>query len=62
MNKDTEMKKTSNILAAVCLILLVLGFSGLGPDVFMGFLRAIGAVFFILAFVTRVVEKAESEA
>jgi hypothetical protein len=56
------MKKTSNILAAVCLILLAFGFSGLGPGVFAGFCRALGAVFFILAFVTRVIEKAESEA
>jgi hypothetical protein len=34
---------------------------GCGSSIFSGFARAIGAVFFILAFITKMIEKAEAE-
>lgn len=55
------MKKLSNLLLIVCLIALALGFSDVGNAIFSGFSRAMGAVFFILAFITRIMEKAEAE-
>jgi hypothetical protein len=55
------MKKLSNILLLVCLVAGALGFSDVGSNIFSGFCRAMGAVFFILAFITRVIEKAEAE-
>ena len=56
------MKKLSNILLVVCLLGFVVGLADVGGAIFSGFCRAIGAVFFILTFISRVIEKAEAEA
>jgi energy-converting hydrogenase Eha subunit C len=53
--------KISKILLVVCLIFAVVGFADIGNSMVSGFCRAIGAVFFILTFATRVIEKAEAE-
>lgn len=53
--------KLFNILVLVCLVFAALGFSDVGSSIFSGFCRAMGAVFFILAFITRVIEKAEAD-
>jgi hypothetical protein len=55
------MNKLSNIMLAVCVVAAILGFSDIGSSIFSGFCRAMAAVFFILAFITRVIEKAEAE-
>jgi hypothetical protein len=55
------MKSLFKILLTACILGFVLGFSGLGNDVFVGFCRAMGAVFFILAFITKLIQKAEVE-
>lgn len=54
------MRKVSNILLAICIVGLVLGLAGVGNEMVSGFALAIGAVMFILAFITRAIEKAES--
>jgi hypothetical protein len=55
------MKKMSSILLVISLISLAIGLSGVGSNIFSGLSRAAGAVFFVLAFITRVIEKAEDE-
>ena len=55
------MKTVFKILLTICIVGFALGFSGLGNDMFAGFCRAMGAVFFILSFITKVIEKAEAE-
>jgi len=55
------MRTVFRILLTVSIISLVLGFIGLGNGMAVGFCRAIGAVFFCLAFITKVIEKAETE-
>ena len=52
--------KPSNIFAAVAIIALISGLADIGSAPTSGFLRAVGAIFFVIAFITRVVEKAES--
>jgi|GEM_PF-5588766 len=55
------MKKTFTIFAVLAFVLLVLGFAiqseGMAPPL----LRAMGSVFFILAFITKIAEAVESE-
>jgi hypothetical protein len=55
------MKKLSSILFLMAVAGLVIGLSDLGGSIFSGLARAIGAVFFILAFIAKMIEKAESE-
>jgi hypothetical protein len=55
------MKKLSSILFIISLISLAIGLSDAGSNVFSGLSRAMGAVFFVLAYITRVIEKAEAE-
>jgi hypothetical protein len=55
------MKKLSSILFILSLTSLVIGLSDVGSPVFSGLIRAMGAVFFVLAYITRVIEKAEAE-
>lgn len=53
--------KLSIILAVASVIGLAVGLSDVGSPIFSGFCRAFGAIFFILAFITRLIEKAEAE-
>jgi hypothetical protein len=53
--------KLSIILALVSITGIAVGLTGIGSPIFSGFCQAFGAVFFILAFITRVSEKVESE-
>ena len=55
------MIKLSKIFLVACLIVATVGFSDLGNAMFSGFCRAIGAVLFILTFITRIIENAEAE-
>ena len=55
------MKKLSSILFIISLISLAIGLSDAGSNIFSGLSRAMGAVFFVLAYITRVIEKAEDE-
>jgi len=55
------MKKMSSILLIISLLSLAIGLSGVGSNIFSGLSRAAGAVFFVLAFISRVIEKAEDE-
>ncbi len=55
------MKRLSSILFIISLISLAIGLSDVGSNIFSGLSRAMGAVFFVLAFITRVIEKAEDE-
>jgi hypothetical protein len=52
--------KLFNILLAACVVFLVLGLADVGNAMVSGFCRAMGAVLFIVTFVTRVVQKAEA--
>lgn len=54
------MKKLSSILFIISLIGLATGLSDAGSNIFSGLSLAMGAVFFVLAFITRVIEKAEA--
>ena len=54
------MKKLSSILFIISLISLAIGLSDVGSNEFSGLSRAMGAVFFILAYIRRAMEKAES--
>jgi hypothetical protein len=56
------MNKLFKILAVVSVAGLVLGLSNVGDEMFSGFCRAFGAVFFILAFITKTIDKAEHTA
>jgi len=53
--------KLSIILAVAAVIGIAVGLTDLGSAIFSGFCRAFGAIFFILAFITRVAEKVEAE-
>ena len=55
------MKKLSSILFIISLISLAIGLSDVGSTMFSGLIRAMGAVFFVVAYITRVMEKAEAE-
>ncbi len=55
------MKKMSSILFVISLISLAIGLSDAGSNIFSGLSRAMAAVFFVLAYITRVIEKAEAE-
>jgi hypothetical protein len=55
------MKKLSSFLFIISLISLAIGLSDVGSGIFSGLIRAAGAVFFVLAYITRVIEKAEAE-
>lgn len=54
------MNTLFKILAVLALICLALGLGDIGNGMISGFCRALGAVFFILAFITNVVHKAET--
>ncbi len=54
------MKLLSKILLAVCLLGFLLGLGDFGNSMFSGVARALGAVFFILFFITRLFEIAEA--
>ncbi len=47
------------ILTIVAVAGLVVGLSDIGNGMFSGMARALGSVFFILAFITRTIQKAE---
>jgi hypothetical protein len=49
----------SRIMAALCVIATIAGLTGLGGDLYSGLSLGLGGVFFGLAFVALVVEKAE---
>jgi hypothetical protein len=55
------MKTPSKVLLVISLTGFVLGLSNLGPPMFSGLARAIGAIFFILVYITRVFELIEAE-
>ena len=55
------MKTMSKALLVICLTGLVLGLSNVGPPNFSGLARAIGAIFFILTYVSRVAELVSAE-
>ncbi|MDB6023435.1 MAG: hypothetical protein JWQ04_3292 [Pedosphaera sp.] len=54
------MRKIFNFLLAICILGLVLGLAGVGNNMISGFALAMGAVSFILAFIIRLIEKAET--
>jgi len=54
------MKKLSSILFIISVISLAIGLSDAGSNIFSGLSRAMGAVFFVLAFITRMIEKADA--
>lgn len=54
------MKKLSNILLALCIIAILLGLSGVGNEMVTGFSLAMGSIMFILTFITRMIDKAET--
>ena len=58
--KHRCLMKPSNIFAAFAVVAVVPGLADIGGATTSGFLRAIGAIFFIAAFITRLIEKAES--
>jgi hypothetical protein len=51
--------KMSKIMAVLCVITTIVGLTDVGGDLFSGLCRGLGGVFFGLAFVALVVEKAE---
>jgi hypothetical protein len=55
------MKKLPVILFVICLINFLLWLSGVTAATIAGFCLAISAVFFILTFITFMIEKAEAE-
>jgi hypothetical protein len=55
------MKKLSSFLFIISLVSLAVGISGVGGNMFSGLIRAMGAVLFVVTYVTRVMEKAEAE-
>lgn len=57
--KTKVMNNLFKILAFVAVAGLVVGLLNVGNDMFSGFCRAFGAVFFILAFITKAIDKAE---
>ena len=48
------------ILSTACLICLALGLADVGTPIVSGLFRAMGAVLFILSFITKVVHEAEA--
>jgi len=52
--------KPSNVFAVIAIATVIPGLADIGSATTSGFLRAIGAIFFIVAFITRLIEKAES--
>ena len=54
------MNTLFKILVALTLIFLALGLSDIANAMISGFCRALGSVFFILAFITKLVHKAET--
>ena len=54
------MKRLSTLLFIISLISLATGLTNAGSSEFSGLCRAMGAVFFILAYIRRAMEKAES--
>lgn len=57
--KSKIMNKLFKILAFVSVASFVIGLSNVGGGMVSGFCRALGAVFFILAFITKTIDKAE---
>lgn len=56
------MNTMFKIMVTVCILGFLLALSSLGNEMFTGFTLAMGAVFFILSFITKVIEKAEAGA
>jgi hypothetical protein len=56
------MSTIFKILAVLSITCLAIGMSDVGNNMVSGFCRAIGSVFFILAFITKVIQKAEAGA
>jgi hypothetical protein len=54
------MNTLFKILVVVCLTCLALGLGDIGNSMVSGLCRAMGAVFFILAFITKMIQKAEA--
>jgi hypothetical protein len=52
--------KISRVFLVASLICLAVGLSQLAGEIFTGFGLAMGGVFFILAYITRVIAKAEA--
>jgi hypothetical protein len=52
--------KASVILFVLCLLGWFVGLTGLGGEVATGFALAMGSVFFVLAYITRFIAKAEA--
>jgi hypothetical protein len=52
--------KISRVFLAASLICIVVGLSQLAGEIFTGFGLAIGAVLFILAYITRAIARAEA--
>lgn len=60
-NKNGKLMNTVfKILTILCVVGLVVGLSDIGNGMFSGLARAAGAVCFVLAFITRVLQKAEA--
>lgn len=55
------MNTLFKILAVLSIALLVVGFCDVGNAMFSGFCRAFGAICFILAFITKTIDKAEHD-
>lgn len=56
------MNTVFKILTILCVAGLVVGLSDIGNGMFSGLARAAGAVCFVLAFITRILQKAEATA
>ncbi len=54
------MNTLFKILVVLSLIGLAVGLSDVGNAMFSGLCRALGAVFFVLAFITKAIHKAET--
>jgi hypothetical protein len=61
IENEKNMNTLFKVLAVFSVVGLVLGLSDLGNGMFSGFCRAFGAIFFILAFITKTVDKAEHD-
>jgi hypothetical protein len=55
------MKPFSKLLLVICVLGLLLGLGDVGNPMFSGLARAVGAVFFILFFVTRMIDVLSEE-
>ena len=56
------MNTLFKVLVVLCLLGLALGLADVGSGTFSGLCRALGAVCFILAFITKAIQKAEAPA